>query len=110
MIDLKAKLSGRTHQTDELMKENANLKSEVAALHEHMDKVKEEAIEEYQVSQPYFDEMRGYYGDRFEDFRKQAILMFLDLDFSQSRLSSMPRRLLPPSQLPMMWRSIKRCW
>ena len=52
MIDLKAKLSGRTHQTDELMKENANLKSEAAALHEHMDKVKEEAIEEYQVSQP----------------------------------------------------------
>ena len=52
VIDLKAKLSGRTHQTDELMKENANLKSEAAALHEHMDKVKEEAIEEYQVSQP----------------------------------------------------------
>ena len=51
-----------------------------------MDKVKEEAIEEYQVSQPYFDEMGGYYGDKFEDFRKQAILMFPDLDFSQIQI------------------------
>ena len=59
------------------------MKSKVATLHEYMDKVKEEAIEEYQVSQPYFDEMGGYYGDKFEDFRKQAILMFPDLDFSQ---------------------------
>lgn len=49
MIDLKAKLSGMTHQTDELAKENANLKLEMAALHEHMDKVKEEAIKEYQI-------------------------------------------------------------
>ncbi|KAF3975845.1 hypothetical protein CMV_000922 [Castanea mollissima] len=38
-----------THQTDELAKENANLKSEVVALHEHMDRVKEKAIEEYQI-------------------------------------------------------------
>ena len=54
VIDLKAKLSGMAHQTDNLVKENANLKSEVAVLHEHIEKV-EEAIEEYQVSQPYFD-------------------------------------------------------
>ena len=47
VIDLKAKLSGVTHKTDELMKENANLKTEVVALHEHMDKIKEEAIEEF---------------------------------------------------------------
>nr|POF02443.1 hypothetical protein CFP56_28053 [Quercus suber] len=51
-----------------------------------MDKVKEKAIKEYQVSQPYFDEMGGYYGDKFEDFRKQAILMFPDLDFSQIQI------------------------
>ena len=54
----------------------------MAVLHEHMDKVKE-AIEEYQVSQPYFNEIRVYYGDGFEDFHKQVILMFPDLDFSQ---------------------------
>lgn len=67
---MKAKLSGLTHQTDNLVKENANLKPEMAALHEHMEKVKEEAIEEYQVSQHYFNEIRGYYGDGFEDFHK----------------------------------------
>uniref|UniRef100_A0A7N2LXV5 Uncharacterized protein n=1 Tax=Quercus lobata TaxID=97700 RepID=A0A7N2LXV5_QUELO len=38
VIDLKAKLSGMTLQTNELAKENTNLKSEVAVLHEHMDK------------------------------------------------------------------------
>ena len=76
------KLSGVTHQTDELMKENVNMKSKVAALHEHMDKVKEEAVEEFWVSKPNFNEMGDYYGDGFEDFRKQVVLMFLDLDFS----------------------------
>ena len=83
LIDLKAKLSGMTHQTNKLAKENANLKSEVMVLHKHMGKVKEEAIKEYQVSQPYFNEMGGYYRDGFEDFRKQAVLIFLSLDFSQ---------------------------
>ena len=47
MIELKAKLSRVTHQTDELMKENANLKIKVVAPHKHMDKIKEEAIEEF---------------------------------------------------------------
>ena len=51
-----------------------------------MEKVKEEAIEEYQVSQPYFNQMGGNYGDEFEDFHKQAVLMFLDLDFSQIQI------------------------
>ena len=30
--------------------------------------------------------MGGYYGDGFEDFCKQAILIFLDLDFSQIQI------------------------
>lgn len=47
VIDLKAKLSRMTHQIDNLAKENALLKSEVAALLKHIGKVKEEAIEEY---------------------------------------------------------------
>lgn len=50
VIDLKAKLSWITHQTNDLVKENVNLKSKVAALHEHIKKVKEKAIKEYQVS------------------------------------------------------------
>nr|POF22774.1 hypothetical protein CFP56_09751 [Quercus suber] len=37
------------HQTNDLVKENANFKSEVATLYEHIEKVKEEAIEEYQI-------------------------------------------------------------
>lgn len=64
------------------MKENGNLKSEVATLHEGMDKVKEKAIEEYQVSQPYINEMGGYYGEGLKDFRKQVVLMFPNLGFS----------------------------
>nr|POE61313.1 hypothetical protein CFP56_51615 [Quercus suber] len=86
VIELKAKLGGVTHQTDELMKENADLKSKVATVHKHMDKVKEEAIEEFQVSQPYFNEVGGYYRDGFEDFRKQDVLLFLDLNFSQIQI------------------------
>ena len=50
VVDLKAKLSGMIHMADDLEKENALLKLEVVALHKHMGKVKEEAIEEYQGS------------------------------------------------------------
>ena len=30
--------------------------------------------------------MGGYYGDGFEDFRKQDVLLFLDLDFTQIQI------------------------
>ena len=82
------------------MKENANLKSEVATLHEHMDKVNEEAVEEFRVSQPYFNEMGDYYEDGFEDFRKQAILMFLDLDFSQIQIRLIASTTLAAKPIP----------
>ncbi|KAK9983150.1 hypothetical protein SO802_032675 [Lithocarpus litseifolius] len=101
VIELKAKLRRITHQGDELVKENANLKSEVATLYEHMDKVKEKAIEEFQVPQPYFNKMGGYYGDGFKDFRKQAIHMFPNLDFSQIQIKL---------NALTMWRPMKRCW
>ena len=51
VIDLKAKLSGMAHQTEDLVKENINLESKVAIIHEHIEKVKE-AIKDYQVFQP----------------------------------------------------------
>ena len=82
VIDLKAKLSGMAHQTEDLVKENVNLESKVAIIHEHIEKVKKEAIEDYQVFQPYINEIGGYYGDGSEDFRKQVVLMFTNLDFS----------------------------
>ena len=86
MINPKAKLSEMTHQTNNLAKENALLKSKVTALHEHMGKVNEEAIKEYQGSQPYFNEIGGYYRDGFEDFQKQVVLMFPNLHFSQIQI------------------------
>jgi len=36
VVDLKAKLSGMTYQANDLVKENAFLKSKAAALHEHI--------------------------------------------------------------------------
>lgn len=86
VIELKDKLNGVTHQADELMKESANLKFEVAGLHEHMNKIKKETIKEFRVSQPYFDEIGGYYEDGFDDFCNQATLIFLDLEFSQIQI------------------------
>ena len=47
---MKAKLSEMIHEADVLEKENALLKLEVATLHKHMGKVKEEAIEEFRGS------------------------------------------------------------
>ena len=74
MINLKAKLSRMAHQTNDLVKENANLKSEVATLHEHIEKVKEEAIKEYQISQPYFDEMGVTMGTGLRTFANKLSL------------------------------------
>ncbi|KAK9988581.1 hypothetical protein SO802_028820 [Lithocarpus litseifolius] len=108
--DLKAKLSEMAHQTDDLVKQNANLKSEVAVLHEHMEKVKEKAIKEYQVSQPYFDEMGGYYGDKFEDFHKQAILMFPDLDFSLTQIKLIAPTTPVTKLTPNNVKTDERCW
>ena len=104
VVDLKDKLSETTYKADELVKENSFLKSEVAALREHMGKVKEESIEKYQGSQPYFNEMGVYYRDGFKDFRKQAILMFPDLDFSQIQINVNALTIL----VLRMWRLMKR--
>ena len=82
------------------MKENANLKSEVATLHEHMSKVNEEAVEEFRVSQPYFNEMWDYYEDGFEDFHTQVVLMFLDLDFSQIQIRLIASTTLAAKPIP----------
>ena len=99
VIDLKAKLNGMTHQTNELAKKNVNLKSEVAALHEHMDKVKEEVIKEYQMSQPYFNQNGGN-GDSFKDFRKQVVLMFLNLDIFKTQIKFTAPMTLATNPIP----------
>ena len=47
-----------------------------------MGKAKAEAVLEFQLSQTYFDELGALYGDDFKDFRKQATLLLLGMDFS----------------------------
>ena len=39
------------------------------------------------MSQPYFDELGVQYGNDFEDFRKQATLLFPDVDMSQVQIN-----------------------
>ena len=40
------------------------------------------------MSQAYFNKVGVQYGDDFEDFHKQAILLFLGLDFSQFQINT----------------------
>ena len=44
--------------------------------------------------------MGGYHGDGFEDFRKQAILMFPDLDSSQIQINVNARTTLATDLTP----------
>ena len=54
-------LEKNAHQVEELTKENSNMATELAALCEHVERIKVDAIVEFQTSQPYFDEL----GDQF---------------------------------------------
>lgn len=77
--DQKAKvtqLEGDARRVKELAKTNANLRTELVVLCEQVDKAKANIVEVFKDSQPYFDELEGQYKERFEDFRKQAILIF----------------------------------
>ena len=71
-----------------MTKKNSNLKTKLTTLRKHVDKVGDEAVIELQTSQAYCNEMGIQYGDDFEDFRKQAILLFLGLDFSQIQINT----------------------
>ena len=55
------KLEKNARQVEELTKENSNLVTELVALCEHVERIKADAIAEFQASQPYFDEL----GDQF---------------------------------------------
>ena len=44
---------------------------------------------ELKTFQAYFNEMGVQYGDDFEDFLKQAMLLFLGLDFSQIQINTL---------------------
>ena len=67
---------------------------ELTAHCEHMDQVKADTIVEFQMSQPYFDELGVQYGNDFEDFHKQATLLFPGVDMSQVQINfSIPMTL-----------------
>lgn len=52
-------LEGDARWVKELAKTNANLRTELAALCEQVDKAKVDTVEEFKDSEPYFDELRG---------------------------------------------------
>lgn len=60
-----------------------NLVTELAALHEQMEKAKADAVAEFWTSQPYFDACGVYYGDSLDDCLKQVSFVYLNLDLSK---------------------------
>ena len=76
------KLDDVTRWAEELMEANAILTAEVTSLHESIDKAKANAVEEYKDLQPFFNLLGSQYGEGFEDFRKQAVALFPNVDFS----------------------------
>ena len=76
------KLNGATRRVEELTEANAILTAEVTSLHESIDKVKADVVEEYKDSQPFFNLLVSQYGEGFEDFRKQVVALFPNVDFS----------------------------
>ena len=65
-----------------------------------MDQVKADAVDEFQTYQPYFNELEVQYGDRFEDFHKQATLLFSSVDFSQVQIDSLIPMTLHGEDVP----------
>ncbi|XP_065623903.1 uncharacterized protein LOC136065115 [Quercus suber] len=76
------KLNGATGQAKELMEANAILTVEITFLCESIDKAKADTVEEYKDSHPFFNLLGSQYGEGFEDFRKQAAVLFPKLDIS----------------------------
>ena len=73
---------------EELTKANTNLTTNLAALHEQVNKAKADAVVEYKDFQPYFDELGDQYGEGFEDFYKLAVASFTSLDFAQIQIDT----------------------
>ena len=59
---------------------------ELAALREHIEDAKAEAIAKFQLSQAYFDKLGADFGECFHHFRERATILFLDsgLEFTHS--------------------------
>lgn len=60
----------------------ANLTIELTTLREQTEKIKVNDVVAFHTSQPYFDKCSVYYGDRFDDYLKQVVVVYPDLDLS----------------------------
>lgn len=67
----------------EAEKAKTKLVTELTTFHEQVDKVKADAVAEFQVLQPFFDTCCTYYGNGFDDCLKQVGSVYPDLDLSQ---------------------------
>lgn len=76
------KLEGATYRAKELTEANTIQTVEVTSLRESMNKAKDNTAEEYEDSQPFFNLLGSQYGEGFEDFRKQAVAIFPNVDLS----------------------------
>ena len=70
-----------TSRLEEAKKVKTNLATELAALHEQMEKARADAMAEFRISQPFFDACDVYYGDWFEDCLNQVKATYPNLDF-----------------------------
>lgn len=75
-----AKLKKETCLQEDAEKVKSNLTIELTALCEQMDKAKADIVEEFHVSQPFFDACGIYYGGKFDDCLKQVRAVYPNLD------------------------------
>lgn len=76
------RLDGASCWVEELTEANSIQIAEMASLRESVEKAKVDSVNEFKDSQPFFDLLGSQYGEGFEDFWKQTVVLFLDLDFS----------------------------
>ncbi|KAK9995625.1 hypothetical protein SO802_020311 [Lithocarpus litseifolius] len=79
----KAKLKEESCLREEAEKAKADLATELTTLRGQVEKAKADAVEEFKVSQPFFDAYSLYYGIRFNDYLEQVGSVYPDLDLSK---------------------------
>ena len=91
------KLEGSTHRAKELTDANAILTAEVTSLRESLDRAKADAVEEYKDLQPFFNFLGSQYDEGFEDFRKQVVAFFPNMNFSSIQIKLTVPPILKPN-------------
>ena len=91
------KLEGSTHRAKELTDANAILTAEVTSLSESLDRAKADAVEEYKDLQPFFNLLGSQYDEGFEDFKKQVVAFFPNMNFSSIQIKLTVPPILKPN-------------